>query len=70
MSGFYGDNREITPEAAIDTAEMFTGALGFPPESAAWVANLMLIVEDAATSGCPCEGCTRLAEVRNDDVPA
>jgi hypothetical protein len=58
----------ISPEDALETAEMVAGMAGIP-EAAAWMANLMLVVQDAADSGCPCKGCTEIAAIKNGDVP-
>lgn len=58
----------MTPADALDTAEMVSGMVGIP-EAGAWIANLMLVVQDAADSGCPCTGCTQIAAIKNGTLP-
>lgn len=55
---------DMTAEDALQTAECVAEMAGIP-EAAAWMANLMLVVQDAADSGCPCKGCSSIAAIKN-----
>lgn len=58
------DPKSFTPAEALDTAEEIAGMTGMPENMAIWMANLMIIVEEGATSGCTCQCCVQLALAR------
>lgn len=69
MTDFSASSGPVKPEDAIDASELMIATLGLPEQMAAWTAHLMLTVDAAAESDCPCEGCTELRRIKNEIPP-